>query len=64
MFVDVQWVYGPKHSDLMEKVDNSNECPCVLYPYDSKCGNWEDNESACVCVDFGLVIDSGRPLYS
>lgn len=29
-------------------------CSCTLDPMSSTCGNWAANESACVCVEFGL----------
>lgn len=39
-------------------------CECSLNPLDSKCGDWEGNESACICVEFGLIEQTGEPLPS
>lgn len=33
------------------------ECQCVVDSMKSKCGQWEGNTSACVCVDLGLAGD-------
>ncbi len=29
----------------------TTECKCLTDPENSPCGNLEDNESACLCVD-------------
>lgn len=36
----------------------SLECPCLLNPPESKCGEWEDNQSACSCADDVLHLPS------
>ncbi len=40
------------------------DCACIIYPLQSACGNWEDNESACACADFGVIAETGQPLPS
>jgi hypothetical protein len=30
-------------------------CLCITDPMASRCGVWENNESACVCVELGLM---------
>ena len=39
---------------MMENPSDRN-CPCYTDPLRSKCGQWEGNESLCVCADYGLV---------
>ena len=34
------------------------ECPCRIKPMESKCGKWEDNQSACDCADDILNLPS------
>jgi hypothetical protein len=29
-------------------------CPCIADPMSSECGNWEGNESACICAELGI----------
>jgi hypothetical protein len=39
------------------------DCPCLTDPVNnSKCGVWDGNDSACVCADVGLEMETGRPL--
>jgi hypothetical protein len=38
----------------MTEKDERDVCPCTLNPLDSRCGDWEDNRSACVCAAIGL----------
>lgn len=33
---------------------NEELCQCQESPDDSDCGVWKDNQSLCVCADFGL----------
>ena len=40
------------------------ECSCREYPDLSECGQWKGNESACVCVDSGLIEQIGQGLPS
>jgi len=30
------------------------DCPCVENPSESGCGMWDNNTSACVCVEMAL----------
>jgi hypothetical protein len=29
-------------------------CVCAINPMTSKCGRWEENESACICAEIAL----------
>jgi hypothetical protein len=29
-------------------------CACIIDPMSSRCGVWENNESACICAELGL----------
>jgi hypothetical protein len=38
------------------------DCPCFSNPLASTCGDWDGNESACVCADLGVTAATGQPL--
>lgn len=52
-------IIGP----LMSK-SRKVDCPCWSHPFDSKCGVWEGNESACLCVDLSIAAYEKQPLPS
>jgi hypothetical protein len=37
----------------MAKFD-TEPCRCCMYPFTSKCGEWEGNASLCACADIGM----------
>jgi hypothetical protein len=41
-----------------------SDCVCQTDPMASKCGQWEDNESACFCAELGVIAETGRSLPS
>lgn len=47
--------------DLCSKTDDA-VCPCFEAPLSSRCGNWDDNESACICADLGVAHEDHRGL--
>lgn len=32
----------------------ADRCACHDDPMSSRCGEWRDNMSACICVEYGL----------
>lgn len=49
-------------NDKTPKKGDAPDCPCFADPFASTCGNWDDNESACVCADLGYTADANQPL--
>ena len=39
-------------------------CRCETDPYGRTCGQWADNESACVCALNAAEVEAGQPLPS
>lgn len=44
------------------KKGDEPDCPCFTDPFASRCGNWDDNESACVCADLGYTAAANQAL--